>query len=321
VVGTIEVAGSNAHLPASDEGMSEKINEADKTIKKVMATPVARAIAKEMNVDINKVNGTGPAGRVMKEDIYAYLQNSVSAIKAAKIDITDTRVEIVPLTQIRKSIARNMSLSKHNAAHMTVFDEVEISEMIREREKYKEKYKARGVKLSYLPFIIKATTLALKIHKILNAQLDLDHNQIIYKNYYNIGIAVDTDEGLIVPVIRDADKLSIFELAQKINELSEKAKKREFNLEELKDGTFTITNYGSIGGQFGVPIINYPQVGILGVGRIMKKPIVKNDSIVIGNTLPLSISVDHRIVDGGETTRFINQVMDYLTDPVSLIMD
>ncbi len=321
VVGTIEVAGSRARLPASDEGMSEKINEIDKPIKKILATPVARALAKEMRIDINKVTGTGPAGRVMKEDIYAYLQNSLNIIKTAKINIADERVEIKPLTQIRKSIARNVSLSKHNAAHMTVFDEVEISDLIREREKYKEKFIAKGVKLSYLPFIIKATTLALKTHKILNAQLDIDNNQIIYKNYYNIGIAVDTDEGLIVPVIRDADDLTIFELAQKINEMSEKARKRELNLEELKDGTFTITNYGSIGGQFSVPIINFPQVGILGVGRIMKKPIVKNDAIVIGNILPLSISVDHRIVDGAETTRFVNQIMDYLTDPVSFIMD
>jgi len=321
VVGTIEVAGNKAHLPASDEGISGKINEINKPIKKVLATPVARAIAKEMRIDINKVTGTGPAGRVIKEDIYAYLQNSLNTIKTAKINITDERVEIKPLTQIRKSIARNMALSKHNAAHMTVFDEVEISDLIREREKYKEKFIAKGVKLSYLPFIIKATTLALKTRKILNAQLDIDNNQIIYKNYYNIGIAVDTDEGLIVPVIRDADKLTIFELAQKINEMSEKAKKRELNLEELKDGTFTITNYGSIGGQFGVPIINFPQVGILGIGRIMKKPIVKSDEIVTGNILPLSISVDHRIVDGGETTRFINQIMDYLTDPASFIMD
>ncbi|MFA6924860.1 MAG: dihydrolipoamide acetyltransferase family protein [Bacteroidales bacterium] len=321
VVGTIEVAGSNAHLPASDEGILEKNIEDDRQTKKVLATPVVRALAKEMRIDINKITGTGPAGRVMKEDIYAYLQNSLSTIKTSKINIADERVEIKPLTQIRKSIARNMALSKHSAAHMTVHDEVEISELIREREKYKEKYLSKGIKLSYLPFIIKATVLALKTHKILNSQLDIDNNQIIYKNYYNMGIAVDTDEGLIVPVIKDADKFTIFELAQKINELSEKAKKRELNLDEIKDGTFTITNYGSIGGQFGVPIINFPQVAILGIGRIMKKPIVKNDAVVIGNILPLSISVDHRIVDGGETSRFLNQIMEYLTDPVSFIME
>ena len=321
VVGTLEIAGSNAYLPASEEGTST--NQIDlKPAKKVLATPVARAIAKELGVNIDNVTGTGPAGRVMKEDIHAHLQkNNLHSAKSNVVVSEEERVEIKPLSQLRKAIARNMTQSKHNAAHMTVFDEVEVSELQRIREKYKEKFLENNVKLSYLPFVLKATALALKKFKALNSQMDLENNQMIYKKYYNIGIAVDTEDGLIVPVIKDVDKLSIFQLAEKVNEIAEKTRKREISLEDMKDGTFTITSFGSIGGQFAVPVINYPQAAILGIGRIMKKPVVKEDAIVIGNIMPLSLSVDHRIVDGGETTRFINQIMEYLSDPISIIMD
>jgi pyruvate dehydrogenase E2 component (dihydrolipoamide acetyltransferase) len=258
----------------------------------------------------------------MKEDILSYLQkNTVTSSKLNTVVSDEERVELKPLSQLRKTIARNMIQSKHNAAHMTVFDEVEVSELVRVREKYKSKFLEKQVKLSYLPFVLKATALALKKFKALNAQMDLDNNQMIYKNYYNIGIAVDTEDGLIVPVIKDVDKLSIFQIAQKINEISEKTRKREITMEDMKDGTFTITSFGSIGGQFAVPVINYPQAAILGIGRILKKPVVKDDAVVPGTIMPLSLSVDHRIVDGGETARFVNQIMEYLSDPVSLIMD
>jgi len=321
VVGTLELAGNNAYLPASEEGTLEKTEE-KKITKKALATPVARAIAKELGVNIDLVTGTGPGGRVMKEDIHTHLQkNTVSSFKPSTHVSEEERVELKPLTQLRKAIARNMIQSKHNAAHMTVFDEVEVSELVRVREKYKGKFIEKEVKLSYLPFVLKATALALKKFKALNAQLDMENNQMIYKHYYNIGIAVDTEDGLIVPVIKDVDKLSIFQIAQKINEISEKTRKREITMDDMKDGTFTITSFGSIGGQFAVPVINYPQAAILGVGRIMKKPVVKGDAVVPGTIMPLSLSVDHRIVDGGETARFINQIMEYLSDPVSLIMD
>jgi pyruvate dehydrogenase E2 component (dihydrolipoamide acetyltransferase) len=322
VVGTLEIAGNNAYMPASDEGTSETKEESQKPTKKVLATPVARAMAKELGVNIDLVKGTGPAARVMKEDILSYLQkNTVTSSKLNTVVSDEERVELKPLSQLRKTIARNMIQSKHNAAHMTVFDEVEVSELVRVREKYKSKFLEKQVKLSYLPFVLKATALALKKFKALNAQMDLDNNQMIYKNYYNIGIAVDTEDGLIVPVIKDVDKLSIFQIAQKINEISEKTRKREITMEDMKDGTFTITSFGSIGGQFAVPVINYPQAAILGIGRILKKPVVKDDAVVPGTIMPLSLSVDHRIVDGGETARFVNQIMEYLSDPVSLIMD
>ena len=214
-----------------------------------------------------------------------------------------------------------MIQSKHNAAHMTVFEEVEISELDKVRKRYKEVYSQSGVKLTYLAFIIKATALSLKKFRALNAEMDMERGNMIYKKYYNIGIAIDTAKGLVVPVIRNADKLTIKEIALEIRNFSDKAKDGKLTLDDMKDGTFTITSYGSIGGLFAVPVINYPQAGILGIGRIDKKPVVKGENVVPGLVLPLSLSVDHRIADGGETARFINTIMGYLSDPVSIIME
>ena len=324
VVGTMELAGNNAALPASDEGSAKSASE-DTFAPKALATPLARAMAREYKIDINKVTGTGPSGRVTKEDI----QNSQSPDKSVeKVETTEVNLQssddlttYEPLTQIRKAIAKNMLNSKQNTAHMTLFEEVEISDLIEIRQKFKQKFADKNIKLTYLPFIVKATVSALKQYAQLNAQMDLENNRMVYKNRYNIAIAIDTPEGLVVPVIKDADKLSIMQIAQKIAQLSDKARDRKLSLDDLKDGTFTITNFGSIGGIFATPVINYPQAGILGIGRIVKKPIVKGDQIQIGNVLPLSLSVDHRIVDGGDASRFMNRIMDYLSDPVFMLME
>ncbi|MCK9254527.1 MAG: 2-oxo acid dehydrogenase subunit E2 [Bacteroidales bacterium] len=322
VVGTLEIAGNNAFMPASEEGIkAEKKETITKT--KALATPVARALAKDLGVDINLVSGTGPGGRVMKEDISAFKQKqSYSAPKTEKhIESNDDLVEVEKMTQIRKTIAKNMIQSKHNAAHMTVFDDIEVSELIRLRKKFKDKYLEEGVKLNYLPFVLKATALALKKHKSLNSEMDFENGNIIYKKYYNIGIAVDTEDGLLVPVIKNVDKKSVFELAKEIAEISEKARTRNIKLEDMKNGTFTITSYGSIGGKYAVPVINYPQAGILGIGRIFESAVVKNGQLAVGNVLPISLSVDHRIVDGGEVTRFLNDILNYLSEPVTMIME
>ena len=326
VVGTLEVATGAAILSASKEGIEQKEESKKKKGKKVLATPVARAMAKDLGVDINLVQGTGPAGRVTKKDILSYIekaqhQKSVIAKTETIIKEVEDLIEEEPLSQIRKTIARNMIRSKHNAAHMAVFDEVEISSLIEIRNKYKEIYAKENVKLTYLPFILKATSLALKKHKVLNAELNMDIGKIIYKKYYNIGIAVDTPRGLMVPVIRNVDKLSIKQLAIEIQTITAKINENKITLEDMKDGTFTITSYGSIGGKFAFPVINYPQVAILGIGRISEQPIVHNGKIVIGKVLPLSISADHRIVDGAEVSRFLNTIMEYLANPVSMIME
>lgn len=323
VVGTLEISGNNAILTSSDEGLAKDQEKQQQLIKKVLATPVARAMAKDFGLDINKIRGTGPAGRVMKENILNYREKSGSPVSEIIYDTKSeqTKVDIEPLSQIRKTIAKNMLYSKNNAAHMSLFEEVEISELERIKNKYKAIYAQNDIKLTYLAFIIKATALALKKHRTLNAELDLENSNMIYKKYYNIGIAVDTEKGLMVPVIKNADKLSIREIAKQAFILSDKARKGKLTLEEMKNGTFTLTSYGSIGGLFAVPVINFPQAGILGVGRISKKPIVTENAIVPGLILPLSLSVDHRIADGGETSRFINSLMEYLHDPISLIME
>lgn len=323
VVGTLEVAGNDFVLTASKEGVSEE-KETKSRQSKALATPVARAMAKEMGIDINLVRGTGPAQRVMKNDILNYSKQDSKPIVSkplASDNLLEDRLEIEPLSQIRKTIAKNMIQSKHNAAHMTVFEEVEISELDRVRKKYKDYFKDENIRITYLAFIVKAVALALKKHKSLNAEMDMDKGVMIYKKYYNIGIAADTEKGLVVPVIKNADKLSIKEIALEIQTLSEKARDGKLGMDDMKDGTFTITSYGSIGGLFAVPVINYPQAGILGIGRISKQPIVKDDKLDIGLMLPLSLSVDHRIADGGETSRFLNRVMSYLNEPVGLLID
>jgi pyruvate dehydrogenase E2 component (dihydrolipoamide acetyltransferase) len=323
VVGTLEVAGNNAYLPASDEGMDDQSEGKPSNKRKALATPVARALAKELDIDINQVNGTGPGGRVMKDDIQKFKQQNAykAPQQTTSAEQTGNFIETEKLTQIRKTIAKNMVESKHNAAHMTVFDDAEVSELIRVRNKFKEQFADEDIKLNYLPFILKATALALKKHKSLNAQMDMDKGVMIYKKYYNIGIAVDTPDGLIVPVIKDVDKKSIKQLSLETAEIAKKARERTISFEDMKDGTFTITSYGSIGGKYAVPVINYPQAGILGIGRMSQQPIVKNGEIAVGNKLPLSLSVDHRIVDGGDVTRFLNDIISYLNEPVRLIMD
>lgn len=343
VVGTLESAGAEGIIAASDEKAAATAGRSWATAgspvrhaplpaspereyipsgRKVFATPHVRSIAREMGIDIRKINGTGPGGRITRDDLEKVAVSSSPAEKTWMAQLWDADdVTYEPLTQLRKTIARNMLNSKHNAAHVTIVEEVEISELIAIRNNYKQKYAERNTKLTYLPFIVKATVLALKHHRIMNAQMDMENNRMIYKNQYNIGIAMDTPEGLVVPVIRNADRLSLFEIAQQITAFADKARDRKLTLDDMKGGTFTISNFGSIAGIFGTPVINYPQVGILGVGRIMEQPVVKNHQVVAGNVLGLSLSVDHRVVDGGETARFMKQIIDHLADPISLLME
>jgi len=322
VVGTMEVAGNDGLLAASNEGASS-LKGPSEPQRKALATPVARALAKEMGIDINRVPGSGPSGRVKREDILQFDSGVVPQPRPTGATENNAAEDVtyLPLTQIRKTIARNMLHAKHNAAHMSVFEEVEITALKAVVARFKPLYAERGVKLTYLPFIVKAVAQALKHHPQLNSQIDAENNRMIVRNRRHIAIAVDAPDGLVVPVIRDADRISIFEIATQIGTLAEKARNRKLTLEEMKEGSFSITSFGSIGGIFATPVINYPQAGILGIGRIMKTPIVKEDEIVVGNIMPLSLSVDHRIVDGGETTRFLARVMGYLSDPLSLMMD
>jgi pyruvate dehydrogenase E2 component (dihydrolipoamide acetyltransferase) len=283
-------------------------------------------MAKHLGVDINDVPGSGPSGRVKTSDIENYKSSvidskSITGKSAKDLNSINEDVTYEPLSQIRKAIAKNMLQSINSTAQMSVFEEFDIYELMQVRNRYKQKFANKDVNLTYLSFIVKAVAQALKYHRQLNSQIDTENNRMIYRNRYHIGIAVDAPDGLVVPVIRDADKLSIFQIAKKIAELAQKARTRKLSLEEMKDGTFSITSFGSIGGIYATPVLNYPQAGILGVGRILKTPVVRDDQIVIGNIMPLSLTVDHRIVDGGEATRFIYKVMEYLQDPISFLME
>jgi len=329
VVGQIEDATSDAFLPSSGEGMEDDTDSTEQApAHRALATPVARKIAKDLGIDINSVKGTGPAGRVMKDDIKRAFEEKQSGPKTKQQRVSTSipkeipeRAEVEELSQIRKTIANKMVESKFTAPHATALEEVEISKLIKLREEKKEQLAKQGIKLTYMAFIVKAVTHALKNHKTLNCRLDMERNRVIYNKYYNIGIAVDTPDGLVVPVIRDADQKSIIELATEIVDMVERAQNRELKLEELKDSTFSVTNYGAIAGIYGVPVINYPDVGILGVGRILKTPVVnENDEIVVGHLLPLSLSFDHRIVDGAEASRFLKDIMTMLADPVAMLV-
>lgn len=322
VVGEL-VAGKD-ELPPSSEGQTEKPKK--ETKKKALATPVARKLAKDLGVDINEIEGTGPAGRVMKEDIQAFADRKPDAKEEKPktapqpfAQDTDGRERREKISRIRKTIAQKMTESQQKLVHTTTMEEIDVSALAAFREKHKTRV-GEDVKLTFLPLILKAILLALKEFPEFNSSFDEETDEIIFKSYYNIGIATDTERGLMVPVVFDADRKSVLELAKEIETLSEKARDNELSLEALRGGTFSITNYGSIGGTFGTPIINYPESAILGVGRIQEKPVVKDGRIVVGQMLPLSLAYDHRMIDGAGGVRFIRFIEEALRDPELLLM-
>jgi pyruvate dehydrogenase E2 component (dihydrolipoamide acetyltransferase) len=230
-------------------------------------------------------------------------------------------VERLALRGLRRTIARNLMVSQKTTVSVTGMDEADITELWELREREKKALQTKGIHLTFLPFLIKAVQHSLAEHPRLNASIDEEKEEIILKKYFNIGVAVDTPEGLMVPVIKDAGKKTVLELAAEIQELSKKAHERKITLEELKGSTFTITNYGHFGGTFATPVINYPDVAILGSGRISDKPWVKDGQIVIRKILPLSLTFDHRVTDGVDASLFLSKVMAYLEDPALLFIE
>ena len=293
----------------------------------VLAAPAVRALAKELGIDISKVQGTGPEGRVLEKDvrqaaeIKAKPAEEVREVKKVKKYDLYGYVDRIPLRGVRRSIAKAMVKSKYTAPHVTAMDEADVTELWKIREKEKKASEKKGIKLTILPFIIKAVIAGLGEHPYLNASLDDENEEIILKKYFNIGLATDTPEGLMVPVVKNAKDKSILNLAQELTQLSEKAKNRTIDLADLKGGTFTITNYGAVRGIFGTPIINYPEVAILGIGRMKETPIAKNGKIIVRKILPLALSFDHRVVDGAEAARFLNTVISHLEDPDLILLE
>lgn len=322
--------------------------------KHVLATPSVRKYAREKGVQLANVPGTGKLGRITREDVDRFVAggvapaaHAVAAVQAEAAAVAPAAAaaptgvaqaaaaptvhytpsaageleERVPLKGIRKAIAKAMVKSAYTAPHVTIFDEVDVTALVAMRKDAKPLAEERGVKLTYLPMIVKAVVAGLKKFPELNASIDDEKQEVIYKKYYNIGIATSTDDGLLVPVVKAADSKSIFQIAGEISELAKKARERKATADELKGSTFSITNIGSAGGMFFTPIINHPEVAILGVGRISEKPIVKNGEIVVGQMLHLSLSFDHRLVDGEPAQRFVNYVKQLLENPTLLVME
>jgi len=293
----------------------------------IQATPAVRALAKELGVDINKVQGTGPEGRVLEKDVRPFAEGKEKPVeevkkptKVKKYDLYGY-VDRIPLRGVRRSIAKAMVKSKYTAPHVTAMDEADVTALWKIREKEKKMAEKKGIKLTILPFIIKAVIAGLVEHPYLNASLDDENEEIILKKYFNIGVATDTPEGLMVPVVKNAKDKSILQLAEELTKLAEKARDRTIDLADLKGGTFTISNYGALGGIYATPIINYPEVAILGVGKIREMPVVRNGKLVVRKILSLALSFDHRVVDGAEGARFLNTVIAHLEDPDLILLE
>lgn len=347
----------------------------------ILAAPSTRQLARTLNVDLTQVKGTGPAGRIMDEDVknagsvgkmtsgktsppsapktsppttspraeyrepwesapdanaspivhpddthetsqgthvVSPLANTESTRQAWKSEGSEERV---PLKGLRKIISDRMVKSMFTAVQVTHMDEVDVTALVRLREKEKTKLEKKGIKLTYLPFIAKACVAALQNHPYMNASIDDASQEVVLKKYYHVGIAVDTEDGLIVPVVRNVDQKSIVQLSKEMQELAEKTRARKTSPEDLKGSTFTITNIGSLGGTYATPVINWPEVAILGVGKIQEKPVVIDGKIVVRHMMTVSLTFDHRIVDGAQAVRFTNEILQHLEDPGLFLLD
>jgi len=309
VVGFLEEAKDVKPMPAIKK--EAKITAASQ--HSIQATPAVRNLAKQLNLDLNNIKGTGADGRITIEDV----QKAAGEKKEEPSGIKITRkydffgyIDRVALHGVKKAVANKMSESIFTAAQLTNMHETDVTELAALREKEKSQYEKEGIKLTFMPYIVKAVALCLKEHPYLNASLEGE--EIVLKKYYNIGIAVDTEEGLFVPVVKGAEAKGIKTIAKDIDKLANDARNRKINLMDLRGSSFSVSNLGSVGVEFFTPIINYPESAILGVGRIMEKPVVKAGKIEIRKMLPLSLTYDHRVVDGAQAARFMMDLMERL---------
>ena len=292
------------------------------------ASPSVRRLAHELGVDLTLVPATGRKGRVLADDIQGYVKSMLAKGTQAGVPISGVSVartpeidysafgptEIQPLNRIRKLSAANLHRSWVTVPHVTQFDEADVTELEGFRREQRAAAEDRGVKLTFLPFLVKACAAVLAEFPQFNASLDRTGENLIVKNYFHIGVAVDTAQGLVVPVVREVDAKGIFELAAELMELSGKARDRKLVLDDLKGGTFTISSLGGIGGRFFTPIVNHPEVAVLGVSRMEWKPVYVGDELQKRLILPLSLSYDHRVVDGADAVRFTRRLAEVLTE-------
>lgn len=308
--------------------------------KRVLAMPSVRKLARELGIDITQVTPSGPNGRITAEDVRNFASGSVQKevpatteepqevpAVSSSMPAQPTPVaaagdeERIPLRGLRRTIARRIAESKFTAPHVTVMEEVDATKLIEIRSWGKKVGEERGIKLTYLPFIIKAVIAALRQYPTLNASIDMEKEEIIIKKYVHMGIATATEDGLIVPVIKNADRKSIFQLAEELTELTTRTRERKAQPHELTGSTFTITNIGSFGGTYFTPIINYPEVAILGVGKIADRPAVVDGQVVVRPQMHVSLSMDHRLIDGDVAARFLSKVKELLENPNLLMME
>jgi pyruvate dehydrogenase E2 component (dihydrolipoamide acetyltransferase) len=293
------------------------------------AGPAVRRLARELGVDLGRVRGSGPAGRIVREDVITAVrqaggQGTATRSRATDSDSTERDdwgpVRREQLSRMRKTIATNMVRSVSTIPHLTNFDDADVTELEHLRKASTQEYAKSNVKLTALGFVIKAVSLSLRQHPVVNASIDMEKGELVYKDYVNIGLAVDTPRGLVVPVLRNCDTMSIPQIAQSVAETAEKAKNAQYGIEDLRGGTFTISNLGAIGGTYSTPIINWPEVAILLVGRSRKMPVVRDDRIESRLMMPLSLSYDHRVIDGAAAARFLKEIIGYLESPGRLLL-
>ncbi len=317
---TINAAGASYYPPAADS--------------KVLATPATRRLARETGVDINGINGTGLAGRVTREDVIQNVGISTSVTTTAsttksigaipRLAYTSTNAaleERVPLRGVRKKIAENMQMCKQIVPHFTLMDEVNVTSLVAFREQLKSLAEKEGTKITYLPFVMKALISTIRQFPMFNASMDDAAQEIVYKKYFNIGFAADTPNGLMVPVIKNADQKTIVELSKEIIDLSKRARDGKLKPEEMKGATITITNIGSVGGTYATPIINHPEVAILGMYKIQDKVILENGDFKVIKAMNYTITADHRLIDGAVAANFLRAFFQRIENPAVLMAD
>lgn len=310
--------------------------------ERVIAMPSVRKFAREQGVDIRQVSGSGKNGRILKEDIEKFvagggqMAEASSAVETTEVaETAEATSQVAPIVNlegdfpetrekmsgIRKAIAKAMVHSKQTAPHVTLMDEVDVTALVAHRKRFKDVAAEKGIKLTYLPYVVKALVSMLREYPEFNRSLDDATQEVIQKHYYNIGIAADTEKGLLVPVVKHADRKSVFTVSSEINELATKAREGKLSPNEMKGGSMSITNIGSAGGQWFTPVINHPEVAILGIGRISEKAVIKNGEIVAAPVLALSLSFDHRMIDGATAQNALNHLKRLLAEPELLLME
>lgn len=333
-----EAAQGGADTSAAPAASNEASAAPAAPDREVLATPSVRKFAREQGIDITQVVGTGNAGKITREDVEAFKNGGAAPASAASTSSeasaptspatsAPTAIPVggdeerVPFKGIRKAISNAMVKSAYTAPHVTIMDEVDVTDLVDFRKRMKPVAEKKGIKVTYLPFIVKALVAASRKFPALNASIDEVNNEIVYKKHYDIGIATDTDNGLIVPVIKDADRKSIWMIAEAISDLALRGREGKLSAAEMKGSTISISNIGSAGGMFFTPIINYPEVAILGTGRISEKAVVKNGEIVVAPVMALSLSFDHRLIDGATAQNFMNYIKQLLGNPEMLVME